>query len=98
MGPSALGDPGVSLNRFHKMKTEVRRSAALLRSRSPHPEGQRVPATPPWTCLSSGKPWGCLSPGTRAARPGMGKGQSKHSEKQLRLSFDTNTHTDFCLK
>ena len=98
VGLLALGVPGVSLNWFYKMKTEVRRSAALLRSRSPHPEGQRVPATPHWTCLSNGKPRGCLSPGTPAARPGMGKGQSKHSEKQLQLSFDTNTHTHFCLK
>ena len=45
-GPSALRVPGVSLNRFHKMKTEVERSSALLRSRSPHPAGQRVPAPP----------------------------------------------------
>lgn len=73
VGLLALGVPGVSLNWFYKMKTEVRRSAALLRSRSPHPEGQRVPATPHWTCLSNGKPRGCLSPGTPAARPGMGK-------------------------
>lgn len=80
MGPSALGVPGVSLNRFQNMKTKLQHSAALLRSRSPHPKGQRVPATPLWTCLSYGKPQGCLSPGTPAIRPGVRKGQSKPQE------------------
>ena len=98
-GPSALRVPGVSLNRFHKMKTEVERSSALLRSRSPHPAGQRVPTPPPpRTCLSYRKPWGCLSPGTPAAKRGMGKGRSTPSEKQLQLSFHTYTVMFFCPK